>query len=214
MGSGLLRAIDSELAKKGFSHIRQAVVSTNAPMKALCSRFSLEFVSFRMCQCGERSIEPMRALRVHAPAAALMEFIVESDYYKLSQGMMLTRPGQFKALSREELEARVGLGNVYILGSLTAIQAVAIIGASGWGPNPCICFAAGAKVAELMDDMRCLIPADHPRGAGAAELFGYLPLGSAAYKLAAEKVVLPSGTNFYCPRETLEMVTEWKAGTL
>merc|ERR1719183_946056 len=102
-----------------------------------------------------------------------------------------------------------------MLGDFDAIEAVAIVGSSWMGPNPCLCFIAGvgdAATAALMDDLRTLIPADHPKGPEAAEVFGYLPLGCAAYEMAADKKPLPSGeTNFfYCPRETLEMMAEWE----
>ena len=66
----------------------------------------------------------------------------------------------------------------------------------------------------MMDNLRTLIPTDHPKGPAAAEVFGYMPLGCAAYELAANKEALPSGAAFYCPRETLQMVFEWRAGSL
>ena len=44
---------------------------------------------------------------------------------------------------------------------------------------------------------------------------GYLPKGSEAYRMADEKTKLPgAGEAWYCPRETLELVMQWEAGTL
>ena len=89
--------------------------------------------------------------------------------------------------------------------------------AKSWaGPNPILAYISGSKagVGALLDDLRTLIPHDHPKGPSAAEVFGYLPVGCEAYAHADKKAALPSGCHFYCPRETLQLVASWRAGTL
>ena len=105
---------------------------------------------------------------------------------------------------------------MYVLGSLDKIEALAIMGNSPLGPNPMVAFLAGnaSALPALMDELRALIPANHPKGVEAVEVFGYLPVGCAAYALSESKAVLPSGEHWYCPRETLQLVMQWQAGTL
>ena len=189
------------------------------------SKLGLEIIPFRMCQCNAIKGGACEAAVVPAESSPevvdkLLAFVQASDYYKLSKGLMMDGPGQFRRLTRAELEARLKSGMVRTLGSpASGIEALAIVGPSIMGPNAMVSFIAATgskKVMQLMDTLRCLIPTDHPRGPSAAETFGYLPVGCAAYALADEKTPLNSqgGESWYCPRETRQLVMEWKAGSL
>jgi len=228
VATAIIRHIDVEMAKRGFTSIGMATVNTNTPMMTLCERkLGLVPVPFRMCQCGDRSDTRMRRAKlVEVPSErykclqslkALTTFINASDYARCSKGLMMDVPGQFRALNAAEVEARLQARQVYAIGTMARLEALAIVGANWSGPNPCVCFVAGASVAathEMLDELRCLVPADHPDGASAAEVCGYLPVGCAAYEAAANRTPLPSKLAWYCPRETLEMVMQWEAGTL
>ena len=225
VGTAIIRGIDKALAAKGFKFIRMATTSANDPMKALCARkLGLTFVPYRMCQCNAREAKAMATAIKLPPEVAddessigkLHAFIQASDYYACSQGTHMDGPGQFRSLDRHTLVDAVRGGQAYLLGSCDAIGALAfVLQPSPFGPNAMVRFIAGPRVATLMDELRYLIPADHPKGPQAAEIFGYLPVGCAAYELSAAKVPLGAAKEaWYCPRETLELVMEWKAGTL
>ena len=66
-----------------------------------------------------------------------------------------------------------------------------------------------SAVRLLMGELRTLLPTEQPDKAKKVEVSGYLPLGSHSYEMAASKV-----DTWYCPRETLELVMGWKAGSL
>ena len=223
VATAIIQGMDADLKRKGVCAIRMATTSLNTPMITLCkSKLNLEPVQFRMCQCNARNDGPMRATLVgdNADVDALYSFCAQSDYFKHSHGMCQDGPGQFRAFTKAELAARIAIGNVYVLAGATRpdlpspIAALAVVGKSPMGPNPLVAFIAGDAVGEMMDALRCLIPADHPSGPSAAEVFGYLPVGCAAYEMAAQKTALPSGAEWYCPRETLQLVMEWRAGSL
>ena len=235
IATSLIRGMDKDLASKGFTYLRMATTSANEPMKNLCqAKFGLEFVPFRWCQTSER---PMNAqVMTHAvkldpammPAGtaerektlrALWALVQSSDYYAATKGMMMDVPGQFKSLNEAELEVRLDKGQCYVVGeeagpssSDSAPQALAIIGPDWEGPNLCLCFVGGSSqsaVRLLMGELRTLLPTEQPDEAKKVEVSGYLPLGSHSYEMAASKV-----DTWFCPRETLELVMGWKAGSL
>ena len=219
----IIRWMDADLAASGFKRIRMATTSANTPMLTLCKeKLGLAVIPFRMCQCDCRSEGPIDRATCVTPTAAelpawldaLQAFVEQSDYYKLSQGIIQDGPGQFREATRAELESRLAEKLVYVLGSREKIEALAIMGNSPLGPNPMVAFLAGNATAlpALMDELRALIPANHPKGP--VEVFGYLPIGCAAFALSESKAVLPSGEHWYCPRETLQLVMQWEAGTL
>ena len=111
---------------------------------------------------------------------ALGAFVDASDYTRCSNGLMQDGPGQFRTLDASELEARLAARQIYAIGAITSLDALAIVAPTPWfGPNPIVCFLAGRDASSTMamlDDLRCLIPAEHPRGPAAAEVSGHTPV--------------------------------------
>lgn len=178
-----------------------------------------------VCQCNVRADRPLRASKVpDTPPVvdALFEWVQSSDYYRLTGGQVQAGPGQFRELTRDELARCCASGEVIYHGASgpTNPAAVAILGKGAFGPNPVLRFIAGvddAAVDAMLDDLRSLIPTEHPRGPSAVEVFGYLPVGCSACRAAADRRPLPSADDkavWYCPRETLQLALTWKAGSL
>ena len=115
-----------------------------------------------------------------------------------------TRATRARSNARSRAVLAVALAAALALGALRARRATTTGRRGG----------ADADAAARATTLRRALDAV-TRSASAVEVFGYMPVGCAAYDAAAQKTPIGAGgEHWYCPRETRQLVMEWTAGSL